>query len=282
MIYIDSLEVAIRARLMGEANSANQTSTKIGRSALRRPRQKGHGRTLKASEAVALGLVQEIVEQGLKPGSRLPMEAELADEYEVSRPSMREALRLLEFQGLIRRRPGPGAGTVVGEAHPHNLARTIVLYLHLLGVSYPEILETYSDTQAIIGERAAANPDRLLVEELLTPFIRPIEELDEEEKSQATGAVFHESMYRLADNAMSALLAKAVSVVAVDHVLPSVPPMVPDIMINDHREIALAVIAGDQEAAARLMREHIAHIIERFREHWPDRIGQKPDWNMFK
>jgi DNA-binding GntR family transcriptional regulator len=53
-------------------------------------------------------------------------------------------------------------------------------------------------------------------------------------------------------------------------------------MIEDHRQIALAVIAGDQEAAAGLMRAHVDNIVERFKEHWPLKIGQRPDWNMFK
>jgi DNA-binding GntR family transcriptional regulator len=81
---------------------------------------------------------------------------------------------------------------------------------------------------------------------------------------------------------MTSLIAKAVTMVAIDHVVPSVPPLVPDVMIEDHRQIALAVIAGDQEAAAGLMRAHVDNIVERFKEHWPLKIGQRPDWNMFK
>lgn len=244
--------------------------------------KKRRGRSLKTSELVALQIVQDFVEGGLKPGDPLPMESGLAAQYGVSRPSLREGLRLLEFQGLINVRPGPGAGTVVGEAAPESLARTLVLYLHVLGVTYPEIMTVWGDTQAMVGEAAAANPDRALVKQLMTPFARPPETLTEGERTQAVGAVFHNCMYQLTGNSMLNLLALAIVAVATDHVLPSVPPMVPENMIHDHSQIAQAVIKGDGKKAGRMMREHIDHIVERFHEHWPNRVGEKPDWNLFK
>jgi GntR family transcriptional regulator len=62
--------------------------------------------TLTQSCAEAL---QEAIEAGTyRPGSRLPSEAELADQLAVSRPTLRESLRLLEERGMIRRRHGRG------------------------------------------------------------------------------------------------------------------------------------------------------------------------------
>src|SRR5581483_7525231 len=71
-------------------------------------------RNAKTSEVVALDIVRDIVARNLKPGDKLPLESELLRQYRVSRSSLREALRLLEVQGLITIRPGPGGGTVVG------------------------------------------------------------------------------------------------------------------------------------------------------------------------
>ncbi|MFP5306271.1 MAG: FadR/GntR family transcriptional regulator, partial [Gammaproteobacteria bacterium] len=75
-------------------------------------------RNMKTSEVVALQIVRDIVARQLKPGDKLPLEAELLKNYRVSRSSLREALRLLEVQDLISIRPGPGGGTVVGKVHP--------------------------------------------------------------------------------------------------------------------------------------------------------------------
>jgi GntR family transcriptional regulator len=62
--------------------------------------------TLTQSCAEALA---EAIELGsYRPGSRLPSEAELAEQLAVSRPTLRESLRLLEERGMIRRRHGQG------------------------------------------------------------------------------------------------------------------------------------------------------------------------------
>jgi len=54
------------------------------------------------------GVRQFLVEQGLGPGDQLPTEEELADRFEVSRTTLREALRLLEQNGVVEVRHGNG------------------------------------------------------------------------------------------------------------------------------------------------------------------------------
>jgi len=70
----------------------------------------------KTSEVVAFAVARDIAEHGLRSGDRLPLEAEMVEQYHVSRESLREALRLLEAQGIVSIRRGPGGGPVVGTA----------------------------------------------------------------------------------------------------------------------------------------------------------------------
>src|SRR5687768_6499818 len=83
----------------------------------------GPRRIRKTSEVVAMQIVRDIVDRGLVEGDRLPLEAAMVRQYRVSRASLREALRLLEVQGLISLRPGRGGGPAVGAADPQHLAR---------------------------------------------------------------------------------------------------------------------------------------------------------------
>src|SRR5690242_15634708 len=152
-------------------------------------------RTLKTSEVVALEIVRDIVRQDMQPGDRLPLEAEMLVQYRVSRSSLREALRLLEVQGLIGIRPGPGAGTVVGRVLPGNLSRTLTLHLHMLGANYDELLEAWVESEPLLARLAALNPDREKVRASLSPF------LDEDHAwAVREGLQFHDIVAELADN----------------------------------------------------------------------------------
>lgn len=62
----------------------------------------------KLSDAILANLEQMILEGSLKPGQRLPTERALAAQFEVSRPSVREAIQKLEAKGLVVRRQGGG------------------------------------------------------------------------------------------------------------------------------------------------------------------------------
>ena len=144
-----------------------------GRSAL--PISTGPGllRPLKTSEGVARDIVDDIVRRGLGEGDGLPSEAAMLEQYDVSRESLREGLRLLEVQGLISIRRGPGGGPIVGSIDPANLGRTSTLYYHLAGATYAELFVAWESAEIAIAELAARNPARQIVRETMDRYRRP-------------------------------------------------------------------------------------------------------------
>lgn len=231
-------------------------------------------RTLKTSEVVALEIVRDIVANDMQPGDRLPLEAEMLVQYRVSRSSLREALRLLEVQGLIGIRPGPGAGTVVGRVLPGNLARTLTLHLHMLGANYDELLEAWVESEPLLARLAALNPDREKVKAALSPFL-------DESHSWAVreGLQFHDIVSELAENQVLSLALRSIGFIVTEQVLTSAERgELEQQIVHDHREVAEAIIAGDADLAANRMREHIRHAVEDFKAFWPLKVGEKVQW----
>jgi DNA-binding FadR family transcriptional regulator len=228
---------------------------------------------------VALEIVRNIEAQALKPGDRLPLEAEMLVQYRVSRSSLREALRLLEVQGLIAIRPGPGSGTVVGRALPGNLARTLTLYLHMAGSTYDQLLNAWTATEPVLAKLAAQNPDRERVRDLMQPFVAQADSEEHGKWSPMEGIDFHDRVARLADNPVLSLVLNSISYISTEQVLTN-PDRgeLEEQIVHDHSDLAEAIIAGDAEKAERLMAEHIEHVVEDFKAYWPRRVGEKIQW----
>ncbi len=102
----------------------------------------------KVFERVAVQIEQRILAGELRSGDRLPTERELAEQFQVSRTAVREALKILAQKGLVDMRPGRGTMVIDGanEALRHSLGLVMKLKLGEVGgsnmlVEVREILE---------------------------------------------------------------------------------------------------------------------------------------------
>lgn len=230
-------------------------------------------RPLKTSESVARDVVHDIVSRGLKTGDRLPAEAAMLEQYGVSRESLREGLRLLEVQGLISIRRGPGGGPTVGHLDPANLGRTSTLYYHLAGGTYEELFEAWVLTESILADRAARNPDREAVRAAMEPFMGDGADHVDDHASGVTSFVvahthFHGVIGGLAENRVLELLLQSIGQIVTHHVVMHADPReVRKAVTDDHAAVARAIAAGHANKASREMEEHIGHMIAFYRSH---------------
>jgi len=216
-------------------------------------------RNRKRSEQVALQIIEDIVRQKLGPGTKLPLEAQMLQQYGVSRASLREALRLLEVQGLITIRPGPGAGTEVGRTDSAHLANTLALYLLMGRASLRELLEAWLMVEPLLAQLAAASTDRKRVRRLMRPFASGAKARDRE---LSAGLAFHDAVADLADNQLLGLLFGAIGFLATEQVRLGAPDFVlSDATLCSHERIADLVLAGDEGGACAAMRAHVMTVI---------------------
>jgi GntR family transcriptional repressor for pyruvate dehydrogenase complex len=237
-------------------------------------------RPLKTAEGLARDVVHDIVSRGLQPGDRLPSESAMLAEYGVSRESVREGLRLLEVQGLLTLRRGPGGGPVVGNVDPANLGRISTLYYHLAGATYAELFDAWVMAEGELAERAARNADRDRVREVMQPYIADDAGLDGEVEAFVQGAArFHAEVAGLAQNRVLELVLQTMGQIVTHHVIVNADPRdVTEAVHDDHQAIARAVGRGQAAKARQLMESHIHRISEFFGHQMGDQLTGFIEW----
>jgi GntR family transcriptional regulator, transcriptional repressor for pyruvate dehydrogenase complex len=104
------------------------------------PDNNGAVRSPKTAEIVADTLRRMIVEGQLKDGDFLPYEAELMNHFQVSRPSLREAVRVLESDRLVEVRRGSRTGARVRVPGPEIVARPAGFLLEMAGTTLADVM----------------------------------------------------------------------------------------------------------------------------------------------
>ena len=100
-----------------------------------------------------MNLREEIVSGQLPAGTKLPSERDLAKQYEVSQPTIREIMRALDSMGLIEVRHG--SGVYVSQSKDYGAALALQNLLQLGGVGIVEVLEVRDALGRASARRAA-------------------------------------------------------------------------------------------------------------------------------
>lgn len=238
-------------------------------------------RPLKTAEFVARYIVQDIVRKGLATGDSLPSEAAMLEHYSVSRESLREGLRLLEVQGLISIRRGPGGGPIVGTVDPANMGRVSTLYFYMAGATYDELFEAWVIGESLLAERAARHPDTELRQAAMAPYLADHfpHAAAQTEVILHQNTEFHSVIAGLSNNRVLELTLPVYGKIVSHHVaVVNDPRALDDLIAGDHRAIAQAISGGHHRRAADLMTAHINAVAEFTRARLGDKVNDFIEW----
>ena len=214
---------------------------------------------------------QRIVEQieealvcgDLAPGQRLPSERELVAQFAVSRSTVREALRVLESNGVVRSRPGDPNGPEIlpFSAGPLRKQMTRLVRVDELTLSELIAFRMIMDGAAIQLASRLRTPEQLVeMEQTLVAMREAIEE-DFDAFSEADVA-FHDAVARVSRNSLIQTCNEVVRGVVlgliadkVTHAANSRALMLES--LQHHAEVVEAIRAGDGHAAARIARQNL-------------------------
>ena len=212
----------------------------------------------KRASRIATQLVELIALQKLAPGDKLPPERQLSELLEVSRPSLREALHILQAQGLVQIKHGQG--TFVQEpVVAQELRASVMTKTHGLNELFDarEVLEVPASKWA--AEKASREDVRLLRATLnQIDTVTSIEPIDYDQL-QSLDAKFHLTIVGIAGNRfINQTLNVLQDVMKMSMETTLRLPGRSEISCSEHNQILAAIESGDGDLASRLTFKHIS------------------------
>lgn len=234
----------------------------------------------KAADVLAGILREKILEGDLDEGMPLPNERDLGTQAGLSRASVREALRILEGEGLIATRVGRNGGSEVVRPSSATIERSVGIFIRGQRIRLEAVLET----------RAAIEPPsaRFAALHRTDDDLQAMEKCHEklEQASQAgdipayvrANLDWHVQVVRASHNELLIAFISAVSqsVYAATDLDGFNSTAVRNAVIRAHRRVMDAIQARDGDAAARRMDRHVAAYIGDLRKTETAQTGAAP------
>jgi DNA-binding FadR family transcriptional regulator len=216
-------------------------------------------RTRKASDVFADDLRERILSGALPSGTLLPNERALSDDAQLSRTVVREALRILEIEGLVVTRPGRSGGTWIRRPEPAGIERSLELFIRGRRLRFREVLDAREHIEPACAQLAAERRDDEGIAELerATEAVRRAR--DDVPAFLTANAQWHVTIARLSANELlsSFMVAIGGAVRAATDIDDFNSPAVRDEALHAHDAILEAIRAGDGPTAHARMTRHV-------------------------
>jgi DNA-binding FadR family transcriptional regulator len=220
-------------------------------------------RSPKTAELVAGTLRRMVVDGQLKEGDFLPNEAELMTHFGVSRPTLREAVRVLESERLVEVRRGSRTGARVRVPGPEIVARPAGLLLELSGATIADVLVARAGIEPMAVRLLAESATPEALDELEEMLVADIPAGWESGRlAEATGE-FHRRMVEMSGNATLTIIAGMLHEITVRHTAfaikerPGLSKADYDKLTRSYRRLITLLRSGDGAAAEAHWRKHL-------------------------
>jgi GntR family transcriptional regulator, transcriptional repressor for pyruvate dehydrogenase complex len=220
-------------------------------------------RSPKTAELVAGTLRRMVVDGQLKDGDFLPNEAELMAHFGVSRPTLREAVRVLESERLVEVRRGSRTGGRVRVPGPEIVARPAGLLLELSGATIADVMVAQAGIEPMAARLLAESGTAKAFDEMDQMLAEYIPNGWETDRLAQTTGDFHLRMVELSGNATLTMMAGMLHEITVRHtafVFKENRPVSKadyDKLMRSYRKLMKLLRARDGAAAEAHWRKHL-------------------------
>jgi len=213
----------------------------------------------KSQEDLTTSLLRKIKElissREVNPGQRLPPERELAERFGVSRPSLRNALKVLEIIGVVTQKVGDG--TYLNRDASQVLSVPFEFLFLMDDTSMQDLVDIRLIVEPPLAARAARWADLNEVEAVNRSLIQMDESGGNRVKMINADLDFHRAIFEASGNKLAGRLFNALHQVMLDVMIVTSQMSDPDHTLQYHRPIFRAIRDHKPEDAARLMTEHL-------------------------
>lgn len=228
-------------------------------------------RFTRLAEQIADDLRTRILVGDLADETGLPVEEQLREQYDVSKPTLREAMRVLEAEGLVTVRRGSIGGSVIHRPTAENVAYTLGLVLASHQAELVDVGVALAAVEPACAAACARRPDR---DRAVVPLLqelhdRSLEVVDDLVEATTASRAFHEAVVQHCGNISLSVLAGALESLwstfesAWAHRVPDageVPRAERVAALMDHARLIELIHDGDAEGARRHSAEHLAAV----------------------
>ena len=219
----------------------------------------------RVAEIVASRLRDEILSGRLKEGDVLPSQESLFQEFGVSPPALREAIHILETDGLISVRRGNVGGAVVHLPSAARTAHMISMVLQTRAATPSDVSEALLHLEPICAGMCATREDRMteVVPHLQAEIDLQTEQFDDASRYVPNARRFHEALVSRCGNEPMILLIGSLELIWSAHESSvwsddDVTHKTMRAALRDHQRLLDAIRDGNAARAVRLAQDHLA------------------------
>ncbi len=229
------------------------------------PRPPAAPRGRNRPQAIAETIKEWIISQGLEAGDRLPQEHQLIAALGVSKGTVREALKVLEAQGLVRTRTGPGGGAFITEVGEDMATALLANHFFFKEVTIADIYEMRIALEPQLARDLAAciTPEQIdALRSRMSAYQDPPSSIEEEREQRIAELEFHETLAGFSDNPLLRLTCRFLTRLLKDltvcrRIYDQPNPELRERGISYQDQLMAALSAGDGDEAFAIMQAHM-------------------------
>lgn len=218
---------------------------------------------VRAYERIVQQIEEAILRGDLRPGERLPSERDLLQQFSVSRSTVREALRVLQSNGMVRSRAGDPGGAEVLPFSPVTLQKSMTRLAHVSELSLAELIQfrmMLDGTANLLAARLRTEDQLAEMDQALDTMRAAVEQ--GYDKFSEADVAFHDTVALASGNRLVQICNQVVRSVVLSLIEKKIANAddrlgLMEESIRHHGDVLDAVRSGDGPTAARLARQSL-------------------------